>query len=691
MAHVRESENGVWTLAKPDTTGGGFLSPICIRLPQFFNAIENRCSLSSPRLLIAGLLIFSPLVEGGTTHFPMLLIRAAMLCFFTACVLGLMQRGNISIRNDRLLSLVFLFVGYAALTLVWSPYKNPGVQWLVTLSMYVVLFDTVLHAIRSSADARALICLLAGMGIVEGGIGLAQYFLLGEARARGTFFNPNFFGTYEVCIAGLVAGVLCFSSSQELRRWEQGILWTALPVAVASFIVAQSRGAALAMGTVIAFVGIARFRYRVVAILACCLLAGALIPNPLKQRFIDVSVQDPYAYSRVDIWKSSLQRVMDHPLGFGLGMYKYTSFQYRFPVPRDIARYGKRAESAHNEYLQMAVELGVAGVVVFLFGIMVWGMALHRVLKSEVQSLDRGILVGLCAVTLGILAHGFVDSVFHETALVILLIACGGMAWSFVDFSSSEGSAHWNLRLPQNRWQVALVVTFAIALGALVIQPAAGWYSHERGEKVLGAGKAGEALAWFRLAAAIDPGTAAYHDTIARFATQQYQVTGDMQWLTEAVEEERLAMFLNPLDGRFPHRLGLLYASLAGRSKSEEERRQRLLEAAESQELAVRLDPYSPQAYLELATIRLLQGQASDAHRLIDQALLYEPNFLPARLVRGEQLLKNGKHAEAKTEYQRIQGVLQAYEGRKLTVEERQYLDVDPYPFAWALAMAEGR
>ncbi|SLM46431.1 conserved membrane protein of unknown function [Nitrospira japonica] len=639
--------------------------------------------VASGGAILVGLLIFSPLLDGGTTHIPILVIRLALLMCLTIWLFRLARGGEAVVIQNVLCILVLIFVGYAGLTLWWTPYKNVGVQWLVTLLMYTVLFGAVIQTIRSTIEIRTLVLVIAGMGILESAWGLCQYFLLGESRAKGTFFNPNFFGTYEACMVGLACGVLCCVPHKELRRWEKAGFWMLLVMASCGFVVAQSRGAVLALGAVLAFVGLYRFRIRAIAVLLCGLIASMAIPNPLKQRFVDVSTQDPYAYSRIDIWKSSLERILDRPMGFGLGMYKYTSFQYRFPVSREIARYGKRAESAHNEYIQIAVELGMGGVSLFIVGIFVWSMKVRDTLRICKSSLHCGFVVGLASVTIAILAHAAVDSVFHEPALVILMIIAGGTvlsAWNAVTTRPT-----WELRLPRGIHSTGLVFGLTALLGVLIVQPAAGWYAHEAGEQWLRDGKTAEALTQIRLATFIDPGTSAYHDTIARIAAHQHHLTGELYWLEEAIEEERLAMVLNPLDARFPFRLGLLYVSRAGLSASDRERVEWTTLASESQERAIGQDPFAPQAYLELAKILVSQSHFDEARDLLERALVYEPNFLPARVVRGELLLRNGERAKAEAEYRAINEILQVYEGRTLTGEERAYIQVDARPLARAL------
>ncbi|MDH4155325.1 MAG: O-antigen ligase family protein, partial [Nitrospira sp.] len=271
--------------------------------------------------------------------------------------------------------------------------------------MYVALFGVVLQGVRSSQQIWQISMVIVSMGVVEAGLGIAQYLWLAEFRSKGTFFNPNFFATYEVVTLSVLLGLLSGVQKGDLNRWQWVFLWSAVGIMCAAFVMAQSRGALMALVVAMIFIGCARFGGRALIVVILSLLAGAVIPNPLQQRVQDVSVQDPYAYSRMDIWKSSFDRVVDRPLGAGLGMYKYTSFQFRFPIESNIVRYGKRAESAHNEYLQMAVELGVGGLALFVIGALYWAREVKATLGANLESWERGLVTGLSGGVVAILAH----------------------------------------------------------------------------------------------------------------------------------------------------------------------------------------------------------------------------------------------------------------------------------------------
>lgn len=643
----------------------------------------------SPLLILGGLTVFAPLIDGGTTHLPVLIIRLILLVAGTVWIFVSMKSGRIGVPHGRLFLVIAIFVGLAVLSVVRSPYTAISLQWLLSILSYVLMLFLVLHLVDSLEQVRRLVVVILGMGLFEAAVGIYQFLWLGRPRAAGTFFNPNFFATYEVAVFAVVFGLLCYGHRAPAWRWQRLLLVCTAGVVALAFFLAQSRGAVLAFVAAVAFIGTYRFGKVFLVVLLLGLVAGVIVPNPVKQRILAVAAHDPYAYTRLDIWKNSFQRIADHPWGVGLGIYKYTSFQYRFPVENAIARYGKRAESAHNEYLQMGVELGIAGLAVFLLGIGLLGREIKEVLNFELESWERGAVSGLTGGVLGILAHGFVDSVFHEPALVLLFVLSGGMILAVKRLRRPECVSVRTVPFSYHPARAILVATCAVLLMLLIIRPAAAWYAFDKGEGELKSGREDRALEWLQRATRIDPGLTTYHNAVAEAEVRLFHQSGDLGWLRKAVEELGIGLELNPLDGRFAHRLGALYVILADRAAPGVQREALLQKAGDYFERATKLDPYSPFNYLELGRLRQVQGRMDESRSWFKRATSYEPNFLPARVRLAELSLTIGQKEIARGEYAEIVRIQARYRDRTLNALERQYLEVDLDPLKRSLAMAD--
>ena len=630
-----------------------------------------------PILLLGGLAIFAPLINGGTTHLPVLIIRLTLLLAATVWIIASMKSGRITVPWSRLFVPVAVFLGWATLSIVWSPYTAISLQWLLSLFSYALMLFLVLQLVDSPWQVRSLVIVILGMGLFEAGVGMYQYLWLGKFRATGTFFNPNFFATYEMATFAVAFGLLCFLGRDDGFRWAKPLLWLTAVVAGLAFVLAQSRGGLLAFVAAVAFIGLSRFGKPFWGILLVGLILGAIVPNPLQQRILAVGTKDPYAFTRQDIWKNSLQRIADRPWGVGLGIYKYTSFRYRFPIEGSIARFAKRAESAHNDYLQMAVELGVVGLVTFLVGLGFLGWEIRETLRLGLEPWERGVVIGLSGGILGILTHGAVDAVFHEPAIVLLVCLFAGLILVLRRMRSSGSFSIVEVPFAYRPARAVLIVVLAALLGMLVIRPAAAWYAFDQGEREMAVGRVDHALDWYQWATYIDPGISSYHDAVAATQVHLFRQSGAAQRLHQAASELQIALELNPLDARLANQLGNLFVFLADQAPTSAERQALLEQAEKHYEQASHLDPYSPFNYFELGKLRRTQGRVPEAMALFKRATSFEPNFLPARLSLAELLLTTGQRERAASEYTEILNIKERYQGRAATSLERLYFEVD--------------
>lgn len=644
--------------------------------------------IRSPLIVLGGLTVFAPLIDGGTTHFPVLIIRLVLIGAAAAWVVAAMKSGRITVPQGRLFLVMAVFGVWAVLSVVRSPYTAISLQWLLSILSYALMLLLVWHLVDSPKQVQWLITVILGMGLFEAALGIYQFVSLGRPRAVGTFFNPNFFASYESAVLALTVGLLCFRKGADEDRWERLFLWSTAGVVFPAFVLAQSRGAALALVASVGVVCIYRYGKVSAVVLLVALLAFAIIPNPLKQRILATGAHDTYAYTRLDIWRNSLQRIADHPWGVGLGLYKYASFQYRFPVEDAIARYGKRAESAHNEYLQVAAELGVAGLAIVLVGLGFLGWEIRETLSLELHPQERGAIVGLAGGVLGILMHAAVDSAFHEPALVLLLCLMAGLVLVLKRMRKPGSGAVLEVPFPYHPARMVLVGVLAIVLSLLAIRPAAAWYAFDRGEGEMTVGRMDQALGWFQWASRVDPGTSGYYEAAALAEFNLYRQAGEIRWLVRSIEDLAVGLDLNPLDGRLANRLGMLVVLLADRTSARAERESLLERGAAYFEQAMRLDPYSPFNYLELGKLRWAQGRADEAQTWLRKATSVEPNFLPARVYLAELSLKMGRRDVAAMEYAESRKIQERYRERALDALERQYLEVDLDPLKRSLTMA---
>jgi tetratricopeptide (TPR) repeat protein len=302
---------------------------------------------------------------------------------------------------------------------------------------------------------------------------------------------------------------------------------------------------------------------------------------------------------------------------------------------------------------------------------------------------DPGFVMGLTASALVLLLHAAVDSSFHEPALVLLLVLIGGLVHNEYVRSRPEAVIWRSIGFSYHPMRAACVIAGAVIVAAVCAQSALAWYAHEAGKRHAASADLEGALAWYARAANIDPGTTGYHDSIARTALQLYNESGASDWLVKAVEEEALARKLNPVDARFAFRSGSIYRTMASQTLTSAQHAELLAKASDAYADAIRLDPYNPFGYFELAQLCVVNGRVDKAIALLTTATSYEPNFLPGRALLAELSLKRGIPGNYAQELRNIAAIHSRFEQQVRDDVERQFMDVDLYQLGRAVALEQ--
>ncbi len=176
-------------------------------------------------------------------------------------------------------------------------------------------------------------------------------------RMQGPFSSPNDLGTFL-----LFALPLAFFYWLGEKKWrpKSALLVSLTALLTVSFICTLSRSAFLALFlSAFFFVLVTQAKKTVIALTVTPLL---LIISPMLRYnfFGSLNLNDITVGERLQVWKVTLKMIMAHPwLGNGINTYtdKFASF-----APAGMTYHGY----AHNCYLQMATEVGIPALAIFL-------------------------------------------------------------------------------------------------------------------------------------------------------------------------------------------------------------------------------------------------------------------------------------------------------------------------------------
>jgi hypothetical protein len=662
------------------------------------NSLLARSFFSSPGLLLAvGLLVISPLLEGGTTHVAVMVIRLMILLLLGMHLASGIRAGALTWPRLRIGRVVLVYLGLAVFSTLLSPYTNQSLQWVLVLLSYAGLLYLLVSLITEWDHMVRLLAVLVAMGSFEAGVAMLQGGWLGAPRPSGTFFNPNFLAGYLAAVWAIVLGYVCHVKAGGLLREERGrgrwrpslrlaVAIVLLTVLLAGIVWTGSRGGALAWLVGTGVVVVARFGRKGASILLLLVLIGLLVASPLRDRFRAEHAENPVGYARWQIWQSSVRQMIAHPMGVGLGLYQYVYPRYAFPVEGQIVRYGNVAQTAHDEYLQMGVELGIASILVFAWGVYLVGAEAVSLLRQRLRRWQRGVAVGLAAAVMGILVHAAVDSNLHEPALVIVLTLSVGLIFSMRRLAMGHPEPLRTIPVRSRRrwaWCGALLVGLLVIH---VVRVGVAWVAYDAGARTVDRQEVNKKIGYYRAAIVLDPGKALYHSSIAASYFQVFEQTGNIPAARAAVAELKEAMALNPLDGRLAGLLGNLYVSLSsspvpapdGPSEPADHRRTSWLRLARpAYEQAVELEPFSAFHRYDLGRVAYALQDREAAESSVRRAVELEPNFLPGREWLARLYLRSNRLDVAQQEYREILERQRRYGAWSKNAFEQRFFNVD--------------
>ncbi len=338
--------------------------------------------------------------------------------------------------------LFVIFLAWSFLSLLWTQNIGVGLFRAVKLTEFAFLFLFVLFNIRTQKRLFWTILCITITGFFQAIIGIWQYFIqhsiglkwLGETilspdmpgvakimvggekvmRAYGTFPHPNVFAGF--LLLSITCGLLLLF--REKRIWTQVFFSFLVSLQTVAFILTFSRVAWIGGVCLFVYLFICLFRRKllvkslklaVLAITLIILISGAVFWPQIAGRFSleGQALEERGLYNNI-----ALSMIKKSPLlGVGMG-----NFVARIDDFSHLELENWQYQPVHNIYLLILAELGIIGLVLFIF-------LIFNVLKGawfSQKSLDvsretsNSLVIGhwLLVIFLGFLFIGFFDHYF---------------------------------------------------------------------------------------------------------------------------------------------------------------------------------------------------------------------------------------------------------------------------------------
>lgn len=339
-----------------------------------------------------------------------------------------------------------------------APYVT--LSHFLLLLTYLCAFYLTLVVAPSRRGKRQLVYGLLTLGTIVAVYGLVQHLtgwrslfpagdMFAPQGATGPYVNRNHFAGFlemiiPFCLALVLTGFarLRHAHLRQSREWSEEdafpklVFWLFLAVLLFTALVFSRSRMGLISSLVSVLIVIVLFatltrrrRAATVAAALVFLLAGVLMavwigPDPVLARFELLETGGIRVAGRWGIWQDTLRLIQQHPwLGTGLG-----TFPVAYPAVQ-TAHLNRFVNHAHNDYLEVASEIGVFGAAILFGAILYTFVAVIRGVGRNHNPISQATGIGAAGALAAILCHSLTDFNLYIPANALVFSVVLGLGY----------------------------------------------------------------------------------------------------------------------------------------------------------------------------------------------------------------------------------------------------------------------
>ncbi|MFH0731636.1 MAG: O-antigen ligase family protein [Candidatus Omnitrophota bacterium] len=424
-------------LSKPVIVGLGIITIAAV----FLLALVDIGKLS---LLFVIYLPFSRLLPGdfGTGTWALNLTNIFFVLMIIAILMEKMK-ANINIIPKSSLSIPIAIFCVINIISFFVSYQNIGYVYLeeffTSLKQWLspmLLFYVFLISVKDKDEIRRIVSLVVLITVCISFLLVFEYLRVRGAedfdkmRVSGIFGQPNRAGAFFVYY-GLILFAIFLNNLRSFKHW---FLIFPILVQARALMYTFSRGAIAAFLFAILFMTFIRNKIIFILLifsLVFVVLNPKLMPSALYERFSSTFLEEgqaaqgdvkdslePSAQRRITIWEGAILMIEEHPLfGIGYGLF-----------PSTISSYASiHKVDSHNTYITLAAELGLVGLMVFLWIMLLILKNAWFVYRRTKDTFIKSFALGFLAGTVGLLVCNMFGTRLDSqevTGLFWILTAC---------------------------------------------------------------------------------------------------------------------------------------------------------------------------------------------------------------------------------------------------------------------------
>lgn len=276
--------------------------------------------------------------------------------------------------------------------------------WTEIIYYFLFFFFTNNINIRDDIKYNIMIKVFVVAGVVASIIGITKYGFGLESRASSTTSGYYTFGMY---VSVLIGVILALNQQKEIfpKRW---FFIISITLTMIALMFTFNRIHWLATAVIILVYGIFKNRRVLIASATAAGLMLIIFPSVLQRAS---TLLNPLSHTseRATLWQGATS-IWDEKIIFGFGL---DTFHLIFPSKNELI--DKGISNWHNDFLQMYMECGIVGLLIFIYFAVVIFSTIIKILKAKhinnsLKNITWGILLAMVALYVSTVAGGFLSN-----------------------------------------------------------------------------------------------------------------------------------------------------------------------------------------------------------------------------------------------------------------------------------------
>ncbi|MGI6092088.1 MAG: polymerase [Veillonellaceae bacterium] len=347
----------------------------------------------------------------------------------TAWALKMIATRKFSLKRTPFDELILMFIIFSALSIGSSPDRGFSFyNYYNLMGRYILIYYLVVNNIQSTDQVKRIVWAILGSAFIVALYGFYQYLFSDRMitewvdyeqfpdlkfRVFSTMQNPNLLAGFLVTIMAIAAGLGCKETTLNCRS----AAFSLVAILAVCLVLTYSRGAWLSVLALIAAFGVL-YNRKIFWLLLLLPLLGLFGHDVLLERLMSIfNPTDTSSTLRIALWESTVAMIMDKPFfGIGWGAYWMVYPEYDFFINDSSTK----IVHAHNMYLNIAAEIGIPGLMVFLGIIYSHLKTAVNLISYSANRFTAGLMLGIAAALIALAVNGLTDYILFNIQMSML-------------------------------------------------------------------------------------------------------------------------------------------------------------------------------------------------------------------------------------------------------------------------------